>query len=777
MDEICVETCITLPESYISGNPLFPYFYRMKNLLYYAVLFFTVQIVNAQQLYFSPAGNIPLRDINGALQQNAWAGGINFPLWSSIDLNGDGIKDLYMYDKTNDRVLTFLNDGSTGIHAFHYAPDYVARFPKVLADSWGMCYDYNCDGKADFFALDSLHNGIEVWRNDYSIPTGLRFTRVSRELLEDWSGPQPINIYATSIYIPAFSDIDNDGDMDIICFNNPANGKFAFHKNLSMETYGTCDSLNFVFDDKCWGNFTLALGSNSVSTYHNTPCGTPAPFGTGGGGIETARRDDTITTVCVFDNDGDGAKDLLIGDQASPNSLMVHNGGTAQSAEMDNSDPTFPSYDLPVNIFDYVHHAYIDVDNDGKRDLLASSGQLEDKQGVWYYKNTNTDASPTFSLQKTDFLQNEMLETGQGACPVFFDADGDGLLDIIVAHGVYDVSIPGIVSRMSYYRNTGTSSNPSFRLITEDYASLSNYNLFFPIAATFGDLDGDNDQDMIIGDFAGNIHYFNNSAGPGNPASFQLASPVYMGIDVGNNATPQLVDMDYDGLLDLVIGRQTATLNYYHNNGTASTPSFTAAPTIDTLGYIQLALAGNFSGYSVPYIFTYAGRHQMLTANMHGDIYYYDNIDNNLNGAFTRIDTVASGEFGVRSSGFNLYVSGGDINHDGYMDMLVGFYSGGVQIFYGSNIPISVPEIAAHEALRCYPNPARGQLTISSGTMNIKTVELFNVVGESVLKVMPVAENRNQDPVVDVSGLANGVYIVTASDGKALAHARIVVQR
>ncbi len=694
-------------------------------------------------------------------------------------MNGDGLKDLYMYDKTNDRVSTFLNDGSAGIHAYHYAPEYISRFPKVLADSWGMCYDYNCDGKEDFFALDSVHSGIEVWRNDFTVPTGLKFTRVSRELLEDWSGPQPINIYATSIYVPAFSDIDNDGDMDILCFNNPANGKFAFHKNLSMELYGVCDSLKFVFEDKCWGNFTLSLGSNTVSSYHNTPCGTPSPIDPGNvnGGLETAKRDDTITTVYVIDVDGNGAKELLIGDQASPTCLMVHNGGTPLSAEMDNSDQTFPSYDIPVNIYDYVHNAYIDVDNDGKRDLIASAGALEDRQGVWYYKNTNTDASPVFALQKTDFIQGEMLETGQGACPVFFDYNSDGLMDIVVAHGEYDSGIPGIVSRLSLYKNTGTLTSPSFRLITDDYASLSNYNLFFPIVATFGDLDGDNDMDMLIGDFAGNIHYFNNSAGPGNPASFLLAAPVYMGIDVGNNATPQLIDLDNDGLLDLVIGKQTATFNYYHNNGSLTTPSFTSVATIDTLGRIKLSQTGAFNGYSVSHIFTHNGRHEMLTANMHGDIYYYDNIDNNLNGTFNRVDTVASGEFGIRSSGFNLFVSGGDINNDGFMDMIVGLYSGGVQIFYGSNVPISIPELQREEKLVCYPNPVSIHFTIANKHLSISTIEIYNMLGELKMHIEEESRDKTQDFYVDASMLPSGIYIVQASDGEKLRRARIVVQR
>src|SRR4051812_11537199 len=110
----------------------------MKTLLTYSLLFFSATILNAQQLYFAPPGNIPLRDMAGLVQQNPWVGGINFPLWSAIDMNGDGLKDLYLYDKTNDRVSTFLNDGTSGIHAYHYAPEYIARFPKVRADAWAM---------------------------------------------------------------------------------------------------------------------------------------------------------------------------------------------------------------------------------------------------------------------------------------------------------------------------------------------------------------------------------------------------------------------------------------------------------------------------------------------------------------------------------------------------------------------------------------------------------------------------------------------------------------
>ena len=118
----------------------------MKNLILFFLILFSGATLHAQHLYFDSAPSIPLSDMNGNPQQNAWAGGINFPVWSAIDLNGDGLKDLYMFDKSNNRACTFLNDGSQGQHAYHYAPEYVSRFPKVIEEAWGMCFDYNCDG-------------------------------------------------------------------------------------------------------------------------------------------------------------------------------------------------------------------------------------------------------------------------------------------------------------------------------------------------------------------------------------------------------------------------------------------------------------------------------------------------------------------------------------------------------------------------------------------------------------------------------------------------------
>jgi hypothetical protein len=79
----------------------------------------------------------------------------------------------------------------------------------------------------------------------------------------------------------------------------------------------------------------------------------------------------------------------------------------------------------------------LDVDNDGFKDLVASPNAIagsENYQSVWYYKNASSTPTVNFVFQKKNFLQEDMIELGEGAYPVLFDADADGKKDLIVGN-------------------------------------------------------------------------------------------------------------------------------------------------------------------------------------------------------------------------------------------------------------------------------------------------------------------------------------------------------
>ncbi|MBL0095463.1 MAG: hypothetical protein IPP46_02445 [Bacteroidetes bacterium] len=79
-------------------------------------------------------------------------------------------------------------------------------------------------------------------------------------------------------------------------------------------------------------------------------------------------------------------------------------------------------------------------------------------------------------------------------------------------------------SRLAWFKNIGTTTQPVFTLVSDDWLNLSGitqYGLF----PAFGDLDGDNDDDMLLGNADGTLIYYQNTAGPGLVCNFVLPSP------------------------------------------------------------------------------------------------------------------------------------------------------------------------------------------------------------------------------------------------------------
>ncbi|MFN4235361.1 MAG: FG-GAP-like repeat-containing protein [Bacteroidia bacterium] len=723
----------------------------MNKIISTLIFSLSISLFSFSQQSFTRLDTIPVRlSSSSSNLLNAWAGGLNACQFSAIDLNFDGIKDLVVFDRSGNRLKTFINAGISDSVRYIHAPQFESKFPIV--HDWIKLIDYNCDGKEDIFTYGL--GAMVVYKNTSSIATGIQFEMVTNYLTSLYPNNPPvyINIYSSAVDFPAIIDLDGDGDLDILTFTNL--GTFVeYHKNMSIELFGHCDSLKFQLEDDCWGKFSENFANNSVQL--NISCkGSMAPS------VPNASNNPLHagSTMLAFDPNKDGLIDLMLGDISFTNLNLLFNGGSTSNAHITSQDSTFPTYNLPVNMNIFPVASYLDLNNDSKKDLLVSPfapNVSENFNSVWYYKNTAIGIQDSFTFQKNNFLQDQMIEVGEGAYPTLFDYDGDGDDDLIVANYGYYSTGGNFNSRLALFRNYGTNVFPRYELITRDYANLSFHNLraMYP---TFGDLDGDGDKDMIIGDIDGRLHYFENLGGAGNMANFVLAQPNYFGIDVGQFATPQLFDVNSDGKLDLIIGERNGTFNYAPNLGTISNPQFSTL--VEFFGNVSVT-APNFTvGYSTPFMYRKNNITYMLSGSESGRLFLFSNIDNNLNGTFT----ILSSDYNFIREGIRTAVFCKDINNDGYDEMWIGNYAGGLSFYKGIAYTGIEASTTNTSKLKIYPNPAYEYVNIQIPALYENAIfQVFDLSGRKILE-----ENLPEQKlthIFSINNLQKGVYFIVVS--------------
>lgn len=687
-----------------------------------------------------------------------FAGGFNFMQFSEIDLNYDGVKDLFAFDRSSNKIIPFINNNISDSVSYSYAPSYRIAFPSDLK-SWVLLRDFNCDGKADIFTQNA--GAIKVYVNTGDAASGLQFTYFKDRIYSKYNATDSLPLFVTSVDIPSITDIDFDGDLDIITFS--ANSYYVeYHKNYSKERYGSCDSLEFEASTVCFGNFKE--DQSNCDIFLNQPCFNKS--------YQDVVKDlnHSGSASLAFDVDNDHDNDLLISDISCNTLKHIVNGGDSAVANAISIDITYPSYSTPVHQSIFPCPFLVDVNNDGKKDLLispnASTGS-ENTQSVMWYKNTSTDASYHFDFKQPDFLQHEMIENGEGAFPTFFDYNSDGLLDLVVGNiGRY--SNAELRSRLMLYKNIGNTHYPKYQLIDDDYLGFSTQSNINNLNCTFGDLDADSDEDLLIGNANGELLYFENNPNNGI-SSFVLVDANYGGIDIGYNAAPQLIDVNRDQLLDILIGTSTGRIKYYRNIGSAQSAQFILETS--TFGNVFTGITGVVltDGYCTPQLFDINGAYQLLCGSKTGRIFRYDNIDGNLNGNFNLVDTNYLHIWEGRNSALAIV----DINADGQRDMIIGNLSGGLN-YYSGDITGGITETGIQKnKLIISPNPAHDFIRIQCSTA-LNTISCYNLSGETVIHQVLHGENF---AMISTTSLTAGVYLIRAEHSGGIFYSKMIITK
>ncbi len=259
-----------------------------------------------------------------------------------------------------------------------------------------------------------------------------------------------------------------------------------------------------------------------------------------------------LSAPTLADIDGDGDLDLVVGESDGTLKYYQNTGTTSNPAYEAKTGDDNPFNGIDVGY--YSSPTLADIDGDGDLDLVMGEayGTLK------YYQNTGTTSNPAYEAKTGDDNPFNGIDVGDSSKPALADIDGDGDLDLVVGEDK---------GTLKYYQNTGTTSNPAYEAKTGDDNPFNGIDVGYSSSPTLADIDGDGDLDLVAGEEQnGTLKYYRNTGTTSNPtyeAKTGDSNP-FNGIDVGNYSTPNLADIDGDGDLDLVVGEVYGTLKYYN---------------------------------------------------------------------------------------------------------------------------------------------------------------------------------------------------------------------
>ena len=428
------------------------------------------------------------------------------------------------------------------------------------------------------------------------------------------------------------------------------------------------------------------------------------------------------SVVGAGDVNGDGYADVLVGaDKAASSNgrAYLYLGGSTGLTNTPNTVLTDPNTISTYDYFGYSVAGAGDVNGDGYADVLVGAFGAATTTNAAANNNGRTYLYLGSSGGLTNMPSTLLTDPNTTNTDDYFgvsvagagDVNGDGYADVLV--GAYNAATTNNAAATGNGRaylylgsSAGLTNVPSVTLIDPNTTNTNDY--FGNSVTGAGDVNGDGYADVLVGAYKsatmantaatsnGQAYlYLGHSGGPTNVPSTVLTDPNT--ISTGDNFGRSVAgagDVNGDGYADVLVGASgaaTTTNAAANDNGRAylylgSSAGLTNTPsalltdpnttsTNDNFGW-SVAGAGdiNGDGYADVLIGAYnAATMDNATANGSGRAYLYlggsTGLTNTPSAVLTDPNTINTPD------GFGCSVAGiGDVNGDGYADVLVGAY-------------------------------------------------------------------------------------------------------
>jgi hypothetical protein len=488
------------------------------------------------------------------------------------------------------------------------------------------CYpcvvDFDGDGRRDLLGSNRCTSGVVTWFRNIGQDNAPVFSEREAYPLKTVDGQPITNPNRGWLLTVAVCDWDGDGRRDLLVgglcrylmfFKNIgtdqravfAPGKPIFDaKAFPGLDYGDDPNTPFqgVFIEPCdWdgdGNLDLICGTymreriyflrNTGRKVDGLPVlAKPVALEAGGKPIDFLLHG----KPSVGDWDGDGDLDLMVGQYCVEGSPRDARGVVGCYYFENVGDRRHPRLAAGVQVRDadgrlisegfHSQPTMVDWNRDGRQDLLISG-----MKGTSLYVNRGTGRQPRLVRQEIPYLGDTPCRVSGFAYPLAYDLDRDGILDLIVADGDGYVWFFRGLAGLKYAPPVKIKSlgKPIHEVGCPDGGEQHMGYVKVAIA----DWNGDGHPDLVMwtnngfdGWQSGRLRGWCLKFFPGTADPMDFAAPTEIqaagqSIRAGYRCKPDVVDLDGDGLLDLVVAcghgkvNDDCTLMFFKNLGPAA---------------------------------------------------------------------------------------------------------------------------------------------------------------------------------------------------------------